>query len=108
MKLKSQGKQPITIFYCCKQHIIVVFVLEIQMIIVFNCTMQTTQKYIADLIGVTQQMVSAIFLGKRRPHYTKAKMLEQIMDIPKEIWLEGTKEEIKVAVRIWKIRSNVH
>jgi transcriptional regulator with XRE-family HTH domain len=67
--------------------------------------MKPTQENLASKIGVTQQMISAIIRGECRPRYTRAKRLEKITGIKRDVWLEAPGEKISVAFRDWQIRS---
>jgi len=55
--------------------------------------MKTTQTEIANKIGVTQQMVSAIMLGKARPSWDTAKRLAEITGTTPDLWFDGTPEQ---------------
>ena len=49
--------------------------------------MQKTQQQIAELVGVTQPMISDILSGKKRPSPATAKALEQATGVGRLSWL---------------------
>jgi len=66
---------------------------------------ELTQTEIGKKLGYSQSMVSAVFLGKTRPRYPKAKMLEELTGINVDVWLGGSKEDILNAVNLWRFRK---
>ena len=57
-----------------------------------------TQKQLAKAIGKSQQFISLVLSGKRRPHYKTAIALERFTGISQKMWLEGSPDEIRAAI----------
>lgn len=55
---------------------------------------------IAKKAGITQGALSNILSGRRRPSWSVAKRLAQVTNTTPYLWLEGTPDEIKSALKI--------
>ena len=56
------------------------------------------QADIAQAVGVSQQFISALLLGRKRPGRNTAAKLEQATGVPFKTWMLGTPDEIKAAL----------
>ena len=61
--------------------------------------MKTNITKIAIEAGISQGFLSNIICGRRRPHYKIAKKLAAITKTSVELWLEGTENELKSAIK---------
>ena len=61
--------------------------------------MKLTQRKLAKEAGVTQQMISQILSGKARPSWKTAKRLAKATSSPPILWMEGSPEQLKAAVK---------
>ncbi len=59
---------------------------------------ETIHQKIARLTNASQSYVSKLLSGKRRPSYDKAKAFAEATNTTKELWLEGSPEQIIAAV----------
>ncbi len=57
------------------------------------------QKTIAKKAGISEPFVSQIVNGKKRPTWTKAKKLADATTTNPELWLEGTPDQIRDAIK---------
>lgn len=60
---------------------------------------QNTQVKIAQQIGITQSYFSKLINGRCRPHYLTAKRLEETLGVPLVVWMEGSPEDIRAALK---------
>ncbi|WP_139164091.1 hypothetical protein [Desulfoluna spongiiphila] len=58
-----------------------------------------TQTNIVNKTKLSAGFVSEIFSGKKRPSWKKAKVLAGATGTEPIVWLEGTPEEIKAAIK---------
>jgi plasmid maintenance system antidote protein VapI len=63
------------------------------------------QTKFARQIDITQQYVSKIINGRRRPCWEKAKKIASITDTSPELWLEGDATARKAAFRRWIVKQ---
>lgn len=63
------------------------------------CAMKITQHQLSEKVGYSQQMISAIINGLARPSWPKAKLLSKATNTSPELWLEGTSEQIRKALK---------
>ena len=54
---------------------------------------------IAREIGVTPQYVSQVAKARKRPNWKRAKQLASVTGTTPELWLDGTAEQIKDALK---------
>ncbi|MDR1397678.1 MAG: helix-turn-helix domain-containing protein [Desulfarculales bacterium] len=59
------------------------------------------QTELAKRINITQQYISRIMNGTRRPSWEKAKLLAKITGTNPELWLEGGANDRKLAFQHW-------
>ncbi len=59
---------------------------------------------IAKRVNITQGALSNILSGRRRPSWTVAKRLAQVTNTTPYLWLEGTPDEIKSALKDFEPR----
>ena len=65
------------------------------------------QTEIAETAGVSDALVSLILSGQRRPSWRVAKRLASASRTKPELWLEGSPDEIREALKSRKIRKEV-
>jgi len=56
------------------------------------------QNQIAKAAGISQSMLSQILGGQRRAGWRTAKSLSSVLGIPEKVFLEGSLDEIKLAI----------
>ena len=57
------------------------------------------QTQIAKMIGISDSFLSQIMAGKKRPHWKTAKKLAKTTHTTPELWLDGSPEQIRKAIR---------
>lgn len=60
---------------------------------------KTTQKHIAKMARVSAPFISQVLTGKKRPSWKKAKELADATGTDPVVWMEGTPDEIRAAIR---------
>ena len=57
------------------------------------------QAKIARQAGISRSFLSLVLSGKRRPSWTKAKVLSKVTGTRPELWLDGTPQQMKRAIK---------
>jgi len=65
-----------------------------------------SQRIIAKVANISEPSVSQYINGGRRPTWTKAKILANITKTNPALWLDGTPDEIKAALKNKNIKTN--
>lgn len=60
--------------------------------------MKKTITQIAKEIGVSQGFLSNILAGRRRPRYSKAKVIASLTGTTVDLWMEGSPDQIRQAI----------
>lgn len=58
-----------------------------------------TQKWLAQQVGYTPQMISMIFRGQKTPSYFQAVLLERRTGIPVNTWMSSRKDGFTDTIR---------
>lgn len=61
--------------------------------------MKLTQTYLADSLKVSKPFINRIVKAKQRPNWTRAKQLAEVTGTRPDLWLEGSEDEIKKALK---------
>ena len=59
------------------------------------------QTHLAQLVGVSQQFISKLLKGERRPKWHTAKHLAQITSTTPQFWMEGKPCELQAVFKKW-------
>ena len=57
------------------------------------------QNHIVIKTGLSASFICEIFAGKKRPSWQNAKKIAKVTKTPVDVWLEGTPEEIQIAIK---------
>ena len=69
------------------------------LLVTFESMKKQTHKNIADKVGVSRAFITQLVNTEKRPNWRRAKQLAEATGVNPVIWLEGTSEEIKSAIK---------
>ena len=60
-----------------------------------------TQKKLAEKVGMSDQLISMILSGDRRPNWNNAKSISEVTGSPVDIWMDQDLKKMREALSEW-------